>query len=129
MKISEAIVEQTFMTPDRYAGADMAALKGKAGQIVAAKHPGAAALRVTVISPDWKEQTLVEYTDSTRTALRVRTTRSVTAQVAAKTNGSVRLHTVDISRDRRADGSFGELYGHIMFTDAMLEKNVNAAAP
>jgi hypothetical protein len=67
---------------------------------------------------------VIEATDTTHTALRYRTTRSVTAQVAAKRSGAVQLHTLDLSQDRQSDGAWGPLYGHIMFTDAMLEKNV-----
>ena len=67
---------------------------------------------------------MLEPTDTTHTALRYRTTRSVTAQVAAKLADKVQLHTLDLSKDLQAGGSWWPVYGHIMFTDAMLEQNV-----
>lgn len=128
-EVRGAFVDQTIVSPDKYTGADLPALKTKAEQIVLAKFADAKILRVTVTSGDWKEEKVIEPTDTTNTALRLRITRSVTAQVAAKRGDEVKLHTLDISKDRRTDGTFGDFYGHIMFTDVMLEKNVNAAAP
>ena len=122
--LRQARVEQTRMTPDRYTGGDLAQLKQKAESITKEKLSGAAILRTTIISADWKEESVLEATDTTHTALRFRTTRSVTAQVAAKLGDKVQLHTLDVSKDLQAGGSWGPLYGHIMFTDAMLEKNV-----
>lgn len=122
--LRKARVAQTRLIADRYSGGDLKELKGKAEQIVTAAQSGATVLRTTIISPDWKEESVIEATDTTHTALRFRTTRSVTAQVAARTQGEVKLHTVDLSRDRQANGSWGALYGHIMFTDPMLEENV-----
>ena len=122
--LRQARVEQTRMTADRYTGGDLAQLKQKAESITKEKLSGAAVLRTTIISADWKEVSVLEATDTTHTALRFRTTRSVTAQVAAKLGDKVQLHTLDLSKDLQAGGSWGPLYGHIMFTDAMLEKNV-----
>ncbi len=123
--IRKARVAHTRLTPDRYSGRDLKELKGKAEGIVEEAIKGAKVLRATIISQDWKEESVIEPTDTTHTALRFRTTRSVTAQVAAKAGGEVKLYTLDISKDRRSDGSWGALYGHIMFTDPILEENVN----
>lgn len=122
--IRQARVEQTRMTADRYTGGDLAQLKQKAESIAKEKLSGAGVLRTTVISADWKEESVLEPTDTTHTALRFRTTRSVTAQVAAKQGDKVQLHTLDLSKDLQAGGSWGPVYGHIMFSDPMLEKNV-----
>ena len=122
--LRQAHIEQTRMTPDRYAGGDLSQLKQRAERIVTEKTPGAKVLRTTVISADWKEESVIEPTDTTHTALRFRTTRSVTAQVAAKQGDKVLLHTLDLSKDLQADGSWGSVYGHIMFSDPMIEKNV-----
>lgn len=121
----QARVEQTRMTADRYTAADLSTLRQKAGDLVREKLAGAKILRTTVISTDWKEESVIEATDTTHTALRHRTTRSVTAQVAARHGDRVQLHTLDLSKDLQAGGSWGPVYGHIMFTDPMLEKNVN----
>ena len=122
--LRQARVAQTRLTPDRYAGGDLAQLKQRAEEITKAALAGARILRTTIISPDWKEESVLEPTDTTHTALRYRTTRSVTAQVAAKLADKVQLHTLDLSKDLQAGGSWGPVYGHIMFTDAMLEQNV-----
>jgi len=122
--IRKARVAHTRITPDRYTGRDLKELKAKAEHIVTEAISGPKVLRITVISADWKEESVLEHTDTTRTALRFRTTRSVTAQVAAKVGAEVKLLTLDISKDRQSDGSWGALYGHVMFTDPMLEENV-----
>jgi hypothetical protein len=48
----------------------------------------------------------------------------VTAQVGAIKGAEAFLFTVDVSQDRKADGTWGELYGHVMFKDPILEKNI-----
>ncbi len=119
--------ERTFMTPDRYTGGDMGELKKKAEALVENdKKDGGDPLRCTIISENWQEQTIEEWTDTTKTTWRRRTTRSVTAQVAAKTSDGVRLITVALARDKQSDGSWGALYGNLhQYSDPMLESNVN----
>ncbi len=122
-------VERTLMTADKYTGGDLEQLRGKAREIVTKAFPDATILRVTVHVPDWQEEDVIESTDTTHTALRHRITRSLAAQVAGKRGSEVSLYTVHIAKDKQSDGSWGSLYGHIMYTDAMLEKNVNRNAP
>ncbi len=119
--------ERTFMTPDRYAGSDIGELKKKAEDLVKNnKKEGGDPLRCTIISENWQEQTVEEWTDTTKTARRRRTTRSITAQVAAKTADGVRLITVALAEDKQSDGSWGPLYGNLhQYSDLMLESNVN----
>jgi hypothetical protein len=116
--------ERTFMVPDRFKGEGIEDLKSKAKALVLGDHPEAVVLRATVITEDWKEEDVVEATDTTNTAIRRRITRSVSAQVAARNGEEILLFTVHVARNRRADGTWGSLYGNIMFTDPMLEKNV-----
>lgn len=125
----KVFVERTLMTADRYAGSDLEQLKGKAAEIVKKAFADVHILRVTVHVADWKEEDVIESTDSTNTALRRRITRSLGGQVAGKRGAEVYLYTVHIAKDKQSDGSWGALYGHIMYTDAMLEKNVNRNAP
>lgn len=122
--LRQAHMEQTRMTADRYTGGDLKELKQRAENIAAEKLAGAKILRTTVISTDWKEESVVEPTDTTHTALRFRTTRSVTAQVATKQGDKVLLHTLDLSKDLQSGGAWGPVYGHIMFSDPLIEKNV-----
>jgi hypothetical protein len=120
--------ERIRMIPDRFEGDGIKVVKEKASELVQSKFNGIQILRVTVISGDWKEETVKEWTDTTKSAVRIRTTRGVTAQVAGKkANGEVRLYTIYIAKDRRSDGTWGKLYGnlHSDLGDLMLEENVN----
>ncbi len=124
-KVIEARVSETRMIPDKFSGGEKDDIKEKAEEILQKKSPGIKLLRTTVISPDWKEESVVEWTDTTRTALQHRVTRYVSAQVSGKSNGDTKLYTIYIGKNRRTDGTWGELHGHVMFTDPILEKNVD----
>ncbi len=120
-------VQRTRMIPDRFAGDGSKAIKDKAVALVKGKFSAIQILRSTVISEDWKEESVREWTDTTQTAVRDRTTRSVTAQVAGrKDNGEVRLYTLHVAKDLRSDGSWSKLYGnlHSDLGDLILEENV-----
>ncbi len=116
--------ERTFMEPDRYRGKEASNLKAKIKDIVIKK--SSKVLRVTLGAVDWKEKRVLEWTDTTKSIVRYRITRSMTAQAAAKSkDGKVYLHGVHLAKDRQSDGTFGALYGHIMWSDWMIEKNLN----
>jgi hypothetical protein len=117
-------VAETRMRPELYSGSDRDAVAKKSAEIVAKARPGAKILGTAVVSPGWKEESVVEYTDTTKSALRHRVTQSLTVEVAAGEKGEALLHTLDISRDRKSDGAGGELYGHIMYSRPILEENV-----
>lgn len=118
------------MIPDRYKGKEIDTLKTKANELQKKKHADAKILRTTIISPDWKEENVVEYTDTTRTAIHQRITRNVHAQVAAKVGNEVLLYTVYIGKNKRSDDTWGELFGNLHQTaDRMLEENVNKQGP
>ena len=123
-KLMEARIADTRMPDDRYSGGDGRDIRNAAEQIVLRKHTDATVLRTSVTSRDWKEESVTEWTDTTQTALRHRTSRSVTVQVAARRAGAALLYTLDVSQDRVSGGGWGPLYGHIMFTDPILERNV-----
>ena len=123
-KNREIRADRTFMEPDRYKGKDADELRKMVSNIVKEKSPSI--LRVTLRAADWKEEEVVEWTDTTKTKARYRITKSMSAQAAAKgDDGKVYLHTVHLASDRKSDGSWGLLYGHIMWSDWMAEKNVN----
>ncbi|HOP48789.1 MAG TPA: hypothetical protein PK874_14120 [Desulfobacteraceae bacterium] len=123
-KLRSLGVERTVMTPDKFNGKENSSIKTKASEFLHKKHPDAKVLRTTIISEDWSEERLWEYTDTTKSAVRFRITQSVTAQIAGKSGKDVSLYTIHVARDKRSDGSWGQIYGHVMFTDPMLEKNV-----
>ena len=114
------------MTSDRYTGGDIGELKKRAEALVEKdQKEGGKPLRCTIISDDWQEETVEEWADTSRTTWRVRTTRSITGQVAAKTADGVRLITVALAKDKQSDGSWGALYGNLhQYSDPMLESNV-----
>ena len=124
-KLNEARVSETRMIADKFKGKETDALKKKAQEIVRKKYPDAKILRTTVVSREWKEENVIEWTDTTHSALRHRITHSVSAQVAAKRGGDTKIYTVHVAKNRKADGSWTGLYGHIMFEDPILEENVN----
>ena len=120
------------MTPDKYKGKDLAAVKAKAKEALLAKHKDVKVLRQTVISSDWKELSeVIRVRDASRSrdVLRVRVTRHLTVQIAGQRGQKVFLYTLDVSREMRMDGSLSGLRSHLMFTDRMLPENVNRDAP
>ncbi|MBU1909264.1 MAG: hypothetical protein KJ726_04375, partial [Verrucomicrobia bacterium] len=122
-KLRAARIAETRMQPDAYTGGDAADLKKSAEQFVLRAQPGVRVLKTAIISPDWKQESVIEWTDTTQTALRHRTTRRLTVQVAGKRNMDTRLYTVDVRQDLQAGGGWGPTHGHVMFTDPMLESN------
>lgn len=126
-RLRAARAADTRLRPDAYAGRDAAELKAFAEQVVARAQPGIRLLKTVLVSADWQEESVVEWTDTTQTALRHRTTRSLTAQVAGRLNANTRLYTLDIRQDRLSGGAWGPTQGHVMFTDPMLEENAKQA--
>lgn len=124
-KIRQARLSETRMAPDKFAGKDAGEIKNKAKEILGVKKPGVRALRTTIVSPDWNEERVTEWTDTTRSALRYRVTAYITAQVAGKRGDEAKIYTIHVARDRRSGGDWGPLYGHIMFEDLILEENVD----
>ncbi len=112
------------MEPDRYKGSDADELRKKINDIV--KEKSSNILRITLRASDWKEENVLEWTDTTKTKTRYRITKSMTVQAAAKhDDGKVYRHSVHLAGIMRADGVAASLYGHIMWSDWMAEENVN----
>ncbi|MDH3328470.1 MAG: hypothetical protein OEM01_04495 [Desulfobulbaceae bacterium] len=120
--------QRTFVRPEIYEGNDLKDIRKQAESIVVKERPGAKILRVSVYKDQWKEEQVLEATDSTNTAIRYRVTRIINAQVAAKYNGKVNLLTLHIAKDKQSEG-WTNLYGHIMYSDPMAEENVNKKGP
>lgn len=121
-----ALTERTVMLADAFTGAEADDLKAKAVELVKKDHPDADPKRVNVISADWKEESVEEWTDTSKSAVRHRVTRSVTVQVAAVTGQGCFLYSVHVATDlNKSDSSWGPYYGNVMFIDAMLEENIS----
>ena len=100
--------DRTFMMPDGYDDNDADDLREKAAEIVNENSPKAKVMRTTLPAKAWKEESVIEWTDTTRTAARYRCTRFMTVQAAAKeADGKVYLHSIHIASDQQADGSWG----------------------
>ncbi len=117
--------QRTFQQPNAYAGPDLEALKQEAQRAAAKAHPKARVLHVTVPSRDWSVENVVEFTDTTKTAVRRRITRSVRAQVAVRgEDGKVWLLGIYLGQDRQPDGKWAPLQGHSTWTDPMVPDNI-----
>ena len=122
--------ERRYMRSWKYKGSDGADIEDAAGKIVKKEFPKAKILRTTLPAADWKEERVLEYTDTTNTAVRYRTTHFMSADVAAKgDDGKVYLHVVHVAADRTSSGNWGELYGNVKWSDWMIEENVNKKQP
>jgi len=122
--------ERRYMRPWKYTGSDGTDIEDAAGRIVKKEFPNATILRTTLPDTDWKEERVLEYTDTTQTAVRYRITRFITVDVAARADdGKVYLHVVYVASDRTSSGDWGELYGNVKWSDWMNEENVNKKAP
>ncbi|MEW6744673.1 MAG: hypothetical protein AB1486_18105 [Planctomycetota bacterium] len=120
----------TLVKTDRYKGKDAAELKKFAESLVPKDHPGAQVLRLTIFTEDWKEETVIEWTDTTRTALRKRTTRTLMFCTAFKDKDGVFRDFGYLNQNLKSDGSWGPTYGHLTkFRSPMLEENVAKNEP
>lgn len=123
-KLIRARIADTRMIPDKFGGSEKGDIKQTAESVLKKKYPDVSILRTTVITPDWQEENVIEWTDTTKTALQHRVTHSVSAQIAGKRGGDVKLYTLHVAKNRKTDGDWGPLHGHVMFEDPMLEENV-----
>lgn len=123
-KLRQARVAETRMIGDRFKGADATQLKQQAERVALAEHPEGRVLRTTLSSEDWREESVVEWTDTTRSALQHRVTRTITSQVATKLGNDCRILTVFLSKNRNSDGTWTALAGHVVSEDPILEANV-----
>lgn len=117
--------QRTFQQKDAYSGSDLEQLKAEARQAALKTHPNAEIFHVTVTSKDWAVEDVVEFTDTTRSALRRRITRSLRGHVSLKTAaGETWLQGIYLGQDKQSDGTWGKLQGHTTWTDPMAEANI-----
>jgi hypothetical protein len=122
--------QRTFQTAEGYTGADLESLRELADKTAVEAHPGAEVALVTVRSTDWVVEDVVEWTDTSRTALRRRITRSVRAEVGlTDADGKAWLQEVYLGQDRLPDGGWGPLKAHTTWADAMAPANLGKTAP
>ena len=121
----EARKAATLMKPNKYEGADAKELQEFAAKLIGKKHKGAKVLRVTIFTPEWKEETVTEWTDTTHTAIHTRTTRELMVCLATEHSDGVFRMFGYLNQDRKSDGGWSSTYGHLTDTrDPMLKDNV-----
>lgn len=118
----KSILENRRMKPAQYRGADSGELTNMAKSIVLKANPGASILKVNITSRDWERESVLEWTDTTRSALQGRVTDGIYAQVSAAMGGEWYLFTLFLNKDT-IGGKTRPLTGHVMYKERILEKN------
>ena len=116
-------VEKTRLLPDKFVGPEDEAIREAAMAAITAEHSGAEILRMNIISPAWKEDW--RFQEGSDRVLRLTATRQVTVQAAVKGSDGVFLLTLGAYSPKNQDWTWGPIKGYVMFTDKMLEENVN----
>ena len=105
-------------------------LKKTAHEIVQKQYPDAKVLRLTIFTEEWSEESVVEWTDTTHSAVRARTTQTLKFCAAIKDKDGVFRDFGYLNQDKKSDGSWGKTYGHMARYHApMLESNVDKDDP
>lgn len=124
-RLRAARAADTLMRADVYVGADAVALKQVAGRAAMEHQPGLRVLRVSLVSPDWRSESVVEWADFDQTVLQPRVERTLTAHVAAQVNAETRRYTIALRQSQLPSGLWGPVSGRVKFVDPMLLENVN----
>ena len=112
------------LKPDVYQGTDRLAVQQAAVQIAVSHKPGVRALRTSLISPAWLDETVVEWADDERAQIQPHAIRRQTAHVAVRDGGETWRYTVEVRQSRLPSGMWGAMTGHVQFADPMLEENL-----
>lgn len=120
--LRELRVEKIRMLPERFSGSDAEEIRAAAEEAALQEHPGASLLRMNIISAEWKSDW--RFQEGADRIVRIVMTRQLSVQTAVRTGGDVLLLTVGVYSQSLPDWSWGPLKGYVMFTDKMLEENV-----
>ena len=122
--------ERTFQRADGYSGSDLKDLKQKAREVAAAACANGTIHLITVPSREWAIEDVIEFADTSNTAVRHRITRSVRAEVSLKDgDGMVWLQGVYLGQDRLPDGGWSAVKAHTTWTDPMGVENLGQTIP
>ena len=122
-EMDKTILETRLMSPDVYKGGDAEELRSLARTAALKEAPGAAVLKANITKAGWQTESVVEWTDTTKTAVQHRVTDVIYAQVAVKIRSEVFLYTVYIGKDT-IGGKTRPTTAHVMYKDRLLEKNI-----
>jgi len=122
-EMDKTILEKRVMSPDVYKGKDAEELRGLAKTAALKESPGSTVLKVNITKADWQTESVVEWTDTTKTATQYRVTDSIYAQVAIKVKSDIFMYTVYIGKDT-IGGKTRPTAVHVIYKDRLLEKNI-----
>ncbi|PKL08670.1 MAG: hypothetical protein CVV51_07805 [Spirochaetae bacterium HGW-Spirochaetae-7] len=117
------ILENRVMAIDVYKKPDAEEVRRLIRSVVMKEAPAATIVKVNITRPDWQRESVIEWTDTTKTATQHRVTDSLYSQVAVKTGSEIFLFTVYINKDT-IGGKTRPATGHVMYKDRLLEKNI-----
>ena len=121
--LREKRAEKILMLPEKYSGDGGEEIRSTAEAAIAAESPGAEVLRMNIVSPGWREEWRIE--EGSDRVARFVADRGVSVQAAVKRSDGVFLLTLGVYSRSNPDWSWGPLRGYVIFTDKMLEENVN----
>jgi hypothetical protein len=121
--LREKRVEKIRMMPEKFGGTEGEEIRTAAAAAVELEHPGAKVLRMNIVSPAWKEEW--RFQEGADRVLRLTATRQVTVQTAVKKSDGVFLLTLGAYSQKNPDWTWGAVKGYVMFSDKMLEDNVD----
>jgi hypothetical protein len=114
---------KVFMRPEKYKGKDANALRTLARKPLSAKDPAAKILKIKLVSSKWgPPEGGLQWTDTTRTSLEVRTTSYFSVEIAAKTGEETRLYRIYLYKDK-VNGKLQPAKSYVVGSELMLEKN------
>ena len=111
------------MQPDTFGGSEGEAIREAVTAAIGDKHPGSEILRMSIVSPAWKEEW--RFQEGADRVLRLTSTRQVTVEAAVKKSDGVFLLTLGAYSPKNPDWTWGPVKGYVMYSDKMLEENVN----
>jgi hypothetical protein len=120
--LREKRVEKIRMLPEKFPGPERDEIRAAALAAVGSDHPGAQVLRTSIVSPSWREDWRFE--EGADRVLRLTASRQVNVQAAVKKEDGVFLLTIGVYSRKNPDWTWGPMKGYGMFSDRMLEENV-----
>lgn len=117
----EERARQIFMREDVYQGEDADAIRTRMEHFISKADPDANIIRTCIYRPEWKELSQWEdYAGNKRFVTR----GEIYGQVLAEVQGTPKLFTVYITKEKKSDGTWTQLTGNVMFSDDIARENM-----
>ncbi|NLF42728.1 MAG: hypothetical protein GX587_08535 [Bacteroidales bacterium] len=111
------------LKPDKYIKDDSSQIKKQAKTTVLKAHPSAIIKRIHILDREWKET--IQQNDKTNPSGYIKR-REIMAQLAAELNNRSRLFTIYLHQEKKNDGNWRRIKGHILYSDPIKKKNINS---